>query len=223
MQSDNKKQVTVLVALSAVLVLAVGFSVKKSLSRNQEQKQAATTTQQDVLPEAKPLATAEVEDIEIPFVGNPPKDPFVPSLNGVSSAQATPNKIFAPPAPAAPRSQGARVASLPRMNNVPPLPLPGLGPNVRVESPEGGTPAEVSGPPFRATGMVRGSYDIAILRGEGGGRYFVREGQSVGDGYVVKSISPVGVVLKNQNRSTFLKLGGAQDARSLERPRQEGN
>jgi len=234
MQGDVKKQMPVLIALSLVLVLAVTYSVKKSMSRPgagaeppaQQQEQQLDARSSDNADES-PTAMAEPSgggsaEMSAQFVGNPPRDPFEPRLSGEQSAQpVTPGNR-----PAAAAQGARRPGSFPQIasrTGIPPLPIPGLPGPLRVEGAEGApAPAQPEAPPFLATGVVRGAYDIAILRGEGGGRFFVREGQSVGDGYVVKSISPVGVVLKSKDRSTFLKLGGSQDASASARPRQEG-
>ncbi len=229
MQSDAKKQIPVLVALSLVLVLAVGYSVKKTLHRPAPQEapaaraagEAATTDAPEEA-SAAPAGDAAAPGAEqMVFSGAPPRDPFRPVIRPDQNEPAGGMKIYkAPSGNGASSGKGSRSGGgqLP----IPPLPLPGLSQGLRVEGPGVQAPSAPEPPPFTATGVVRGAFDIAILRGEGGSRYFVREGQSVGDGYVVKSISPVGVVLKKQDRSVFLKVGGAQDASSTSRPRQEG-
>jgi len=230
MQSDAKKQIPVLVALSLVLLLAVGYSVKKTLSRPVPQEQAAATADSDApAPAGERTAEARRDDAgltaeQIVFTGPPARDPFRPVMQPAAAGEPTGGlKIYRAPAGDTPSPGRKRPQGGSGSLSIPPLPLPGLGQGLRVEGPQAQAPAAPEPPPFTATGVVRGSYDLAILRGEGGTRYFVREGQSVGDGYVVKSISPVGVVLKKQDRSVFVKLGGAQDATSTSRPRQEGN
>lgn len=228
MQSDAKKQIPVLVALSLVLVLAVGYSVKKTLNRPVPQDKPAAKAESSAAEPAPeqnaqdPRETTGLAAEQIVFTGPPARDPFRPVIRPDAGEPTGGLKIYKAPSGDTP-SSGKKAKSGNGRLSIPPLPLPGLGQGLRVEGPGVQASAPPEPPPFTATGVVRGAYDIAILRGEGGARYFVREGQSVGDGYVVKSISPVGVVLKKQDRSVFVKLGGAQDATSTSRPRQEGN
>ncbi len=217
MKTDNKKQMIAIVALAAIMVVVVVFQVLRSSPKTgaappDETSVTAADTQQQVAM-AVPMEPSGPETGQVTrFVGNPPRDPFEPQLMGASSAAS--GGIIVPPA----NNSG----KLPRggmQGPLPPAPLPGFGP-LKIEGPGGQAAAgQQEKPPYIATGMVRGHYDVAILHSEDGGRYFAKEGQSVGNGYVVKSISPSGVVLKSKDRRIVLKLGGEQDARSNDRPR----
>lgn len=244
MPSEKKNQVPILIALSAILLLAVLYSVKKSMSSHQAgapagQTQEASATEPSGAAEdaRQPLASPEDADegAQYHFVGNPPRDPFAPQMQGALPGDA--HGGFIKPAPEESASSGRTRSSKGTRpgrqrsgspGSLAPYKLKGL-PDLTVSAPGasggfGALPGSEPQPAYKATGVVRGREDIAILRGEGGSRYFVRQGQSVGDGYVVSMISPGGVVLKNKDRRIFLKLGGAQDAavqasKSSDRPR----
>ncbi|MEI6914910.1 MAG: hypothetical protein WCL39_07250 [Armatimonadota bacterium] len=236
MQPDTKKQIPVLIALSAVLLLAIGYSVKKSLSSGRPAAPSGTTSVQTAetgqtaekavtTPDSQVVASAEGASYN--FVGNPPRDPFEPQLPGVTGGPAA-NPRFVP------TNQGSKSSahklrsswkpgSFGNSGGLPPLDITKLGVEPGGQTPVNGSVASAQGvpdrPAYTATGVIRGREDIAIIRGEGGSRYFVRQGQSVGDGYVVQMISPGGVVLKNKDRRVFLKVGGAQDAKSSDSAR----
>ncbi len=229
-----------MIALSAVLLLAVLYSVKKSLSSGQAAAPAQQTQEAgagktaDGTSEPQQAMAAPADDGEgaqYHFVGNPPRDPFAPQMQGAMPGEAHGGFIKAPPsAPPEPakRSRTSKAANgsklrFPQPGSLAPYQFKGL-PDLQVQGPSGSSVSGGMSPseqqsPYTATGVVRGKEDIAIIRGEGGSRYFVRQGQSVGNGYVVSMISPGGVVLKNKDQRVFLKLGGAQDAKASDRPR----
>lgn len=227
MQGIDKKQLPVLIALSAIMLLSVGYSVTRSLKITRktpvEIAQVETNTTTRVATEQPRTPTA----IEYGFIGNPPTDPFRPQLEGASSA--SPNSIVMNKQTASQPAghQGRRNGSSARGNfPLPPMGIPNLPGPFNVEGPSG-IPTfgsmEPEQPTFTATGVVRGPTSVAILRGEDGNRYFAQEGQNIGEGYVVKSISPGGVVLSSNNRRIILKLGGDQDAKASGRLQEEGN
>lgn len=232
----NKKQIPAVVALSAILLLAVGYSIKQSLGPSGSKASAKSASsqafdEQTARDGERSVATPEsakggpgslVGDLpaSYQFVGTPSRDPFEPALGDSSSTTASAVKQVRP---------GSVRANIERLRNmsaqrtgIPPLSLGPLPGNIGVESQGFGAAPQPDNPALRATGVVRGAYDMAILRGEGGGRYFVREGQAVGDGYVVKSISPNLVVLKNKDRRVILEVGGSHDAGSKARTPEEG-
>lgn len=226
MQGIDKKQLPVLIALSAIMLLSVGYSVTRSLKITQktpvEIAQVETTTTR-VASEQPGTPTA----IEYGFIGNPPRDPFSPQLEGASSANPNSivmnNQTASQPAGAQGRRNGSSSGgSFP----LPPMGIPGLPGPFNAEGPsvmQTFGASEPEQPAFTATGVVRGPTSVAILRGEDGNRYFAQEGQNVGEGYVVKSISPGGVVLSSNNRRIILKLGGDQDAKASGRLQEEAN
>jgi len=62
---------------------------------------------------------------------------------------------------------------------------------------------------FTLTGIVNGKPNVAILR-QDDQRYFVKVGDTVGDGYRVKSIGNQQVVLVGQQGKVTLRMGGRQ-------------
>ena len=240
MQADTKKQLPVLIALSAILVLAVGYSVVKSMSASSRPAVQKTAKQPEKTASATDASQASVQpELTYHFVGNPPRDPFEPQTvkGSAAAAPAASGSVLGPQTSSRvsvdrrPASGGKRQARA----GLPPFPLPGLTGAVRVEGPSGAgfsstglqtanaQPAGDDRPPIRATGVIRGEQDLAVLRSDGGGRYFVRRGQSVGDGYVVAAIHSDGVVLRGKGREFKLELGEGKDARSNDRPRPASN
>lgn len=62
---------------------------------------------------------------------------------------------------------------------------------------------------FTLTGIVNGKPNVAILR-QDDRRYFVKVGDTVGDGYRVKAIGNQQVVLVGQQGKVTLRMGGRQ-------------
>ena len=77
--------------------------------------------------------------------------------------------------------------------------------------PAGGQPAPgtETKASFTLTGIVNGKPNVAILR-QDDRRYFVKVGDTVGDGYRVKSIGSQQVVLVGQQGKVTLRMGGRQ-------------
>lgn len=226
MQGIDKKQLPVLIALSAIMLLSVGYSVTRSLKITKKtpveiaQVETSATTRVAAQQPGAPTA------LDYGFIGNPPRDPFRPQLEGASSANPGSIVMNSQAAPPSGGTNGRRNGSAGGSFPLPPMGIPNLPGPLSVEGP-GGIPTfgqnEPEKPAFTATGVVRGPTSVAILRGEDGNRYFAQEGQNVGEGYVVKSISPGGVVLSSNNRRIILKLGGDQDAKASGRLQEEGN
>lgn len=231
MQTD-KKQLSIVIALSLILVLAVVYSVTKSMGRTKAATgtaaapSTAQTTSGSAPGETSATDPTDPDAVEYRFVGNPPIDPFEPRLVGASSAE--PLNRVEQQRPAQQRKNTRVAWNLGQSGSLPPWrPAGGIMDNLRVQPPSEGTAgagtpsaqAEPEKPPYRMTGVIKGGHSMAILRGEAGGRYFVRQGQTLADGYTVSTITSGGVVLKNNNRRIFLKLGGAQDATTTDRSR----
>jgi len=118
------------------------------------------------------------------------RNPFVAPGTGVAAAGLTPRAA----ASAAVGSAGATTAA-----GGEPGPTP-AGQAVP------GTETQAS---FTLTGIVNGKPNVAILR-QDDQRYFVKVGDTVGDGYRVKSIGSQQVVLVGQQGKVTLRMGGRQ-------------
>ena len=91
------------------------------------------------------------------------------------------------------------------------MPMPTIEPFPIQTGPSGTTGLEENpAAQLKLTGVIQGSVNMAIIRGEGKTRYIVREGQIIDGRYTVESITKFGVWLKNlfDHSIFFLKLGG---------------
>lgn len=202
MKTKNQQTQIIVFCCLAAVVLGLGvFKVVGGKSAPASHKQAGavkqvaqaqpdepSAAQQD---HASPAATETTQGLAYKT-----RDPFVPQVIG-ASAQT--------------RNQQGREAPL--VSRVPKLPLPliaPLHPQPIDFTPAGPSTAEFKPDPaseLRLTGVIEGSCSVAIIRGEGGARYIVREGQSIEGKYILQSISRNGVHLKYGGKTYILRLG----------------
>ncbi len=64
------------------------------------------------------------------------------------------------------------------------------------------------GQALKLTGVVRGTVNVAIVRGPENVRYIVKEGQKIGGKYRVESVSRSGIWVRFESKKYFLRLGG---------------
>lgn len=203
----NKNQMIVLCCLVAVVL---GLGVFKVMGNKPDtaapEKQAVavedgTQVKTEESTQAKAQKAPEaVEATGAVEVGQKPaaasRDPFTPQVI-LESARGS-GRSGSPPLVA----QASRLP-LPMVTPLPtqPINFGGLGPSPQQPA----EPDPVSA--LRLTGVVEGSCNVAIIRGEGGARYIVREGQSIDGKFVVQSISRNGVRLRFGGKTYVLRLG----------------
>jgi Type II secretion system protein C len=162
-------------------------------------------------------------------------DPFRPALTPESGGQAPPprpappSQAQAPSAPPAPESVDLNAPPLPPSGEWTPRALAADFPRTEETVPVPGAssaparPAPAAAPPSRPaitlTGVIQGDPSVAILRGAQDERQVVRVNDRVAGRYVVKSISPDGVLLAAAGGSRpdrwFLPLGADPKGKRL--------
>lgn len=199
---SQKKQLIILCCLVAVLVSVGAYRViglsghvatqgHEPSQAIEESNQAAAGQGDESRDQIAPGPPAKVSTS-----GQVSRDPFEPQV-----------------VPEAARSQTA-VNTVPEQ---PPLiaqgtPLPLVGPFPPQSIGFEPIPASEEDPArvLRLTGVIEGDTNIAIIRGAGGERYIVREGQKIDGRYVVQSISRAGVRLRFKDKSFVLGLADNQ-------------
>lgn len=203
-----KNQKTQMVILCCLIALVLGLGVFKVMGGNKPnagpQKQQAAVVEQST--QAEPDKPSDVEEdadssvaAEVSVVPeSKPRDPFIPQV--VVQQNRSRNTVGSKPAPLVSRMPQL---PLPLITPLSPQPID-FQPSAQASS-DPDDPAGV----LRLTGVIEGSCSVAIIRGESGARYIVREGQSVDGKYIVKSISRTGVRLKYGSKTYILSLGTA--------------
>ena len=203
--NNQKKQIIVLCCLIAV-VLGLGVfkvvggnkptpALKDSTPAKVEQSSTAKSEEPTAAEgDAGPMAAAQVSETS----GYQARDPFTPQVVEPARQAERQQSTSSGPTPLV-----ARDSRLP-LPMITPLPI-GFSPsgqqaNTQSDQPD---PASV----LRLTGVIEGSSNVAIIRGEEGARYIVREGQSLDGKYVVQSISRNGVRLRSGSKTIILVLG----------------
>lgn len=131
-----------------------------------------------------------------------PRDPFIPQV--IEESYSSRNALRNRPTPLVSRMPKL---PLPLITPLHPQPID-FGPNsVSQAAPD---PTSV----LRLTGVIEGSCSVAIIRGEGGARYIVREGQSIDGKFLVQSISRTGVRLRYAGKTYILSLGAPPASKS---------
>jgi hypothetical protein len=135
------------------------------------------------------------------------RDPFTPlALPGAIEEDST-RRANLKPRPTNLRSMG--LGKLPRIDVKPINPFGGSGSPVSVPHPPADTAQQ---PKFTLTGVVRGTENVAILRVGDGGRYVVKQGQMIEGHYKVILVMSDAVVLSENGRRIYVRLGGEQNA-----------
>lgn len=213
----NKNQMIVLCCLVAV-VLGLGvFKVMGNKPDTAPPEKPAVAVEAGT--QAKTQGSAQRKTQEAPVavegvgvraveVGQKPaaasRDPFTPqviaeSARGSSGSSGSRSLV----------AQASRLP-LPMITPLPtqPINFGGLGPSPQQSAETDPVSA------LRLTGVVEGSCNIAIIRGEGGARYILREGQSIDGKFVVQSISRNGVRLRFGGKTYVLRLGSPPSRKS---------
>ncbi|HET6455185.1 MAG TPA: hypothetical protein VFI02_12335 [Armatimonadota bacterium] len=206
--NNQKNQIIVLCCLTAV-VLGVGvFKVvggnkptpahKDSTPAKVEQSSMAKSEEPTAAEDdAGPMVATQVNETS----GYQARDPFTPQVVEPARQAERQQSTSSRPTPLVARDSRL---PLPMITPLPTQPIDfspsGRQANTQSDQPD---PASV----LRLTGVIEGSSNVAIIRGEEGARYIVREGQSIDGGYVVQSISRKGVSLRSGSKTIILALG----------------
>jgi xanthosine utilization system XapX-like protein len=223
----DKKQVTQVVILVALVAVFVGYGIVKFAGSKPKAAQTPATTatkQAGVASQGQSADGAANESatdtasqasvveqpcaVEAVVTTDNTRDPFAPSMVAASN-------FHIPPAPRIWKTASRRTDP-PVIPNVGLLPM-GVGPSQSVEpgptAVDQAKPATapVPFPEFVLTGVITGRENVGIIR-LGESRYIVKEGQRIDGIYRVVSVSQEGVLVTRDSRSVFLKLGGEGNA-----------
>lgn len=215
MKNLDPKQRQQLVVLILLFLVALGyasyqlfFTGSTGASTRPSTEQSASTTE----PTKQP-ATTEAQTLATGWnPSQPARDPFVvppqfDNLRNNALARTT------PPPP--------RVASMPNVGTLPPMPvtpLPSTTPPLNPVPPRPSTSepspvAEGQMPSLKVTGVVIGSRPVAIIRVEEGKQRIVQPGYQIEGGYTLRAISREGITIEKDGRTITLGLGGQPHAK----------
>jgi len=226
----DKKQMPRVIVLGVLIVLVVGFGLFRimgtrtsastpsnpSKTGTRKTNEAGTGTQQTDAARPSVQVASEPEEPQVVITPSGPKrDPFAPV--DISSA---------PIAPGREQIKASVMARNPMSIANPALPpLMPIGPGGKAGLPSlltPGTPLAGRAPSaprqqadLKLTGVVGNGHRLAILRGNGEERYFVRRGDRVGGQYQVAAITPYSVTLSGAEGKVVLKL---EDSKQESRP-----
>lgn len=205
----DKKQLPQLIVLGVLVVACIGFVSFQFMGakpiENASKTDSAGQTQESSAPSRAPATVTEdvIANGVFPELATVPsrRDPFVeqPLPGQKASEMVTAANTMPKPRSVASPSFG-------------PLPRIGVAPLNPFGSSQVGateTPQETK---FSLTGVVRGDQNVAILRTSDGGRYVVRQNESVNGRYKVLMVTDDAVVLSDGGRRIYVKLGGEQNA-----------
>lgn len=199
---SQKKQLIILCCLVAVLVSVgayrvIGLSGRVATQGHEpsqaieESNQAAAGQGDENENQLAPKAPTEVS-----VSAQRSRDPFQPQIVPEAARSQAPANMV--------REQAPLIAQGTPLPLVGPFPPQSIGFEPIPASEE--DPARA----LRLTGVIEGDTNIAIIRGAGGERYIVREGQKIDGKYVVQSISRAGVRLRFKDKSFVLGLADNQ-------------
>lgn len=215
MKNLDPKQRQQLVVLTLLFLAALGyagyqlfFPGSTGASTRPSTEQSASTTEQ-----AKQPPTAETQTLATGWnPAQPARDPFVvppqfDNLRNNALARTT------PPPP--------RVASVPNVGTLPPMPvtpMPSATLPPNLESPRPSAPtqspaAEGQTPSIKVTGVVIGSRPVAIIRAEDGKQRIVQPGYQIEGGYTLRAISREGITIEKDGQTITLGPGGQTHAK----------
>lgn len=196
--SKEKKQLIV-VAVLAVLVVGIGafqFMGGSAAKPVAEESKDKAQDDQVVAAADRPDATQVAIDNLI-SMQSVPRDPFVAQAVLVESVK--PPENYTPPTP----NPGSEISG----SNNPVLVNPGSGMGL---DPSG--PLRLANePPYSLRGIVIGRKTFAVLKPAGDDQVLVQEGDTLGDGTHVVSITERHVVLKHKGKVTTLALLGGNN------------
>jgi len=214
MKQDNKQipQLIVLGVLVLACVSYVSFKVMRPGPARPTEAPAATTT------ESSPVSQPEAAVVVMPDAGAfsvfpdlarvlDRRDPFAPQP--LPGAKQNTSVSVQTPRPRPLNTQPMPFGKLPKIDVKPFNPFGGSGNTAVLPNPPTDTPQE---PKFTLTGVVRGTENVAILRSGEGGRYVVRQGQTIEGRYRVIMVMGDAVVLSDRGRRIYVRLGGEQNA-----------
>lgn len=211
----DKKQIPQLIVLGLLVMVCIGYVsftvTKPAPAQKAAQKIKAGSEEKLITSES---FSGSIPSEVFPNVTStlPRRDPFATQALSPDAAIQTSQKITINPVQPKPNKTFRPIEN---SGNVPGINVnainPFIQPNVQVAvQPEAHQPPPE--PQFVLTGIIRGSQNVAIIKSDSGGRHVVREGQLIDGRYKVQSVSDDGVVLVNQNRRIFVKLGGVKNA-----------
>jgi len=213
MQKKNQK--VIMVALLGIVMLSVGVWQWQSMSTppqepaQKEGEQPAAGTGQSEQPSgseppssnhgSQPINTSNLAVL-------PVRDPFTPELSLIKNPDQSPpagsNRIVI--SNAAPRTISG---------SLPPLSPMGMSPGngVHLESTEPDVKPEPPTPDWQVMGVVQGPNTLAIVKDRDGNRRFVRQGESLGNGFRVESVRRGEIIVRGHGQKHTLKVGGNQE------------
>lgn len=209
----DKNQKNQMIVLCCLVAVVLGLGVFKVMGGSKgtvsKGKQVAAIEQSTQAMPDEPSGSLEVTvPSAAPAVSETPeyaaRDPFTPQVVPDLGRKGSPVSSRQTPLAA----QASRLP-LPMMTLLPTQPIAFGPPDNRQETQETNPVSAL-----RLTGVVEGSCNVAIIRGEGGARYIVREGQSIDGKIVVQSISRNGVRLRSGGKTYVLTLGSPPSRKS---------
>lgn len=210
----DKKQLPQLIILGVLVVACIGFVSFQFMGGKPVENAAKpsggsdTQTTDTASPKTSVVVTEDVVASGVfPELATVPsrRDPFVEQPLPGQKANEMVVAVNTTPKPR--NLTSPSFGPLPKIG-VPPLNPFGAGQGSAAQLPSE-APQEIK---FSLTGVVRGDQNVAILRTSDGGRYVVRQNESVNGRYKVLMVTDDAVVLSDGGRRIYVKLGGEQNA-----------
>ncbi len=209
MKKLDRKQMQQVIVLGVLFLAAMGYAAYQLFfagSTGASTKGSATTTSTTQAAGSE----QEQQTTEPPWLSStePARDPFVvpPQFDNLRQNQVQPPR------------QAPRVASVPSVGTLPPMPVAPVSSasgssTSPVDTPAPSTPQQETQPNITVTGIVVGERPVAILRSEGGNQRIVQPGHQLEGGYILREVSRDGVVLEKDGKTVTLRPGGNPNAK----------
>jgi hypothetical protein len=212
MQKKNQK--VIMVILLGVVMLSVGVWQWQSMSGTtpEEQQEGKPSSQEGISnsqSSQQPDQTNNANPAGNQVVANlatlPVRDPFTPEQSLVKNPEQ--------PQPDASRPtviSGAAPRTI--SGSLPPLPPMSVhsGNDLRFERTDPEVKPEPPTPDWQVVGVVQGPKTLAIVKDGEGNRRFVRQGESLGDGFRVESVRRGEIVVRGHGQKHTLKVGSGE-------------
>lgn len=211
MQKKNQK--VVMIVLLSVVMLSVGVWQWQSMSGttaepaqkkgNEQTGQDSGQTEQSQpsepgtgSPEPGRMQVASLEPL-------PMRDPFTPDPNLIKNPEQ-------PPAASRPVvvSNGTHRTISGSLPPLPPMSMPDN--NMRIEMTDPDVKPEPPTPDWQVMGVVQGPNTIAIVKDSDGNRRFVRQGETLGNGFRVEAVRRGEIVVRGHGQKHTLKVGSGR-------------
>lgn len=213
MQKKNQK--VIMVALLGIVMLSVGVwqwqsmstPTQESAQKEGEQPTAGTGQSEQPSGSEPPASSSGSQPINRANLAVlPVRDPFTPERSLIKNPDQSPpagsSRIVVPDA--APRTISG---------SLPPLPPMGMSPDsgMRLEATEPDVKPEPPTPDWQVMGVVQGPNTLAIVKDSEGNRRFVRQGESLGNGFRVESVRRGEIIVRGHGQKHTLKVGSNQE------------